>query len=135
MAGLKGFEDGLFSIGGLEVRCIHDHVVDTTKQTTQFVHIERLCLLPASLDTVCLGLQCSIQGTRVVCLTGPCRFCDRSKSNAGSAALPGAGMNSTSRTASGSLPCFLFLQRGLVCNVDCQDLGARWPLEVVSEKA
>ena len=54
------------SIEKLEVRCIHDRTVDTTKQTTQFVHIERLCLLSASLDTGCLGPQRSIQETTVV---------------------------------------------------------------------
>ena len=49
-----------FLIGELEVRCIHDHMVDTTKQTAQFVHIGRLCRLSAGAETGCVGLQWSI---------------------------------------------------------------------------
>ena len=57
---LRALRKVFFSMQKFQVRCIHDHMVDTTKQTTHFMRTGRLCWLSAGAETRYVGLQSSI---------------------------------------------------------------------------
>ena len=129
MVGLEGFEDGLFVHRKVGSSLYARPYGGYNKANDAVYKKPRQSFIGSQENT-------SIQKFEV-CLIGPCPFRDRSKSNAGSAALLGDGVKSTSRTSSGSLPCFLFFAGGfrVTSTAKIWVPVSPWPLKVVSEKA